>query len=116
MDSSQKWLLFSYSVPKEPSTVRVGLWRRLRDLGALYVAPSVCVLPDTPDAASKLAVCRKAAEEAGGAARLLPLVVVDESAEAELLADFQALRATYCEGVFFTHELAALSRQGTIRC
>lgn len=91
--SSQPWLLFSYSVPKEPSTVRVALWRRLRELGAMYVAPSVCMLPDTPEGMKKLRGCMQIAEDAGGTARLIPFVIQDEQAELDLVADFSRLRA-----------------------
>jgi len=93
MQVGARWLLFSYSVPKEPSTVRVALWRRLRDLGAMYIGPCVCMLPETPEAASQLSSCRKAAEDGGGTGRLIPLVVDDEETERDLVAEFQALRA-----------------------
>lgn len=91
--SPQGWLLFSYSVPKEPSTVRVALWRRLRELGAMYIAPSVCMFPDTREGVKKLQACRRLAEDARGTARLFPLLIEDEQAKSTLVAEFHELRA-----------------------
>ncbi len=90
---SRSWLFFSYSVPKDPSTVRVALWRRLRDLGALYIGSSVCVIPETPDAARRLQAFKKYAEDAGGNARLFSMLLTDDETQRELEAQFQDLRA-----------------------
>lgn len=87
------WLLFAYSVPKEPSTVRVALWRRLRELGAMYIAPSVCMFPHIRDGMKRLQTCRQLAEGAGGTARLFPLVIEDDQSNAHLIAEFNELRA-----------------------
>ncbi len=92
MSDASDWLLFSYSVPKNPSTVRVALWRRLRDLGVLYIAPSVCLLPASGRGAESLEACRRTASESGGTARLLPIHVADAEANAALIEEFRALR------------------------
>jgi hypothetical protein len=117
MDDSMtegRWLLFAYSVPKEPSTIRVNLWRRLRDIGVLYVAQSACVLPETPEGVKGLETCRNAATDAGGTARLVPFVVENEEAQASLVRDFQALRAAeYAEFLERAEALLAeLAREG----
>jgi hypothetical protein len=31
------WILISYRIPREPSTKRIAVWRRLRRLGALQI-------------------------------------------------------------------------------
>jgi len=59
----------------------------------MYIGPSVCMFPETPEAASRLLSCRKVAEDAGGTARLFPLVIDDEETEDDLVAEFHALRA-----------------------
>lgn len=87
-----RWLLFSYSVPKDPSTVRVNLWRRLRDLGVMYVGQSVALMPDSPSALQALDACRTTAIEAGGTARLLPIAIPESDAQETLVADFRAVR------------------------
>jgi hypothetical protein len=44
----QKWLLMHYSLPAEPSALRVRVWRKLKRLGAIFYQDSVWVLPDRP--------------------------------------------------------------------
>jgi len=46
------WLLLAYTLPPEPSRMRVSIWRRLRKLGAVYMEEGFWVLPNT----AKLAV------------------------------------------------------------
>lgn len=43
----EPWLLVTYTVPKEPTRVRVGIWRALRKVGAVPVQRGVYVMPDT---------------------------------------------------------------------
>jgi hypothetical protein len=42
------WLLLSYKLPSEPSALRVGIWRKLKRLGAVLLHDSLWVLPTTP--------------------------------------------------------------------
>lgn len=94
----QGWVLFAYSVPSEPSTRRVALWRKLRGLGALYIQQSVCVVPDTAHFRSGLEGCKALAEDAAGAVWMIAFTPSDEAGAARLLRDFQAIRsAEYAE-------------------
>ena len=65
------WLMLIYRVPSEPSRLRTAVWRRLKALGAVYVANSVAVLPESPEAGRALAGLRAEVEEMGGAAYLV---------------------------------------------
>jgi hypothetical protein len=51
------WLMLIYRVPSEPSRLRTAVWRRLKALGAVYVANSVAVLPESPEAGRALRGC-----------------------------------------------------------
>src|SRR5438270_9397240 len=42
------WVLLVYKVPREPTALRAGVWRKLRKLGALLLHDAVWVLPATP--------------------------------------------------------------------
>ncbi len=42
------WLLLSYKVPRQPTSARVFVWRRLRRLGAIALQDAVWVLPAMP--------------------------------------------------------------------
>jgi hypothetical protein len=39
------WVLLAYRLPREPSTPRISLWRKLRRLGALQVVDGLVALP-----------------------------------------------------------------------
>lgn len=41
----QKWITINYSLPKEPSRVRVSVWRKLKKSGAVILGQSVWFLP-----------------------------------------------------------------------
>src|SRR5438477_7095961 len=39
------WVLLAYRLPREPSTPRIALWRKLRRLGAAQVLDGLAALP-----------------------------------------------------------------------
>ena len=41
----KEWLLLIYKIPREPTSSRVYVWRKLKQLGALLLHDSVWVLP-----------------------------------------------------------------------
>lgn len=45
MDQKISWMILIYKVPPEPSTLRVKTWRKVKELGALYLQQSVVVFP-----------------------------------------------------------------------
>lgn len=42
------WLLLTYTLPAEPSALRVRIWRKLKRMGALLLQDALWVLPATP--------------------------------------------------------------------
>ncbi len=40
-----KWLLLVYKIPRQPSALRVGVWRKMKQLGAVLLHDAVWVLP-----------------------------------------------------------------------
>lgn len=45
MTDQSRWVLLAYRLPREPSTPRIALWRRLRRLGALQLSDGLVTLP-----------------------------------------------------------------------
>jgi hypothetical protein len=43
--SERQWVLLAYRLPREPSTPRIAVWRRLRRLGAVQVVDGLVALP-----------------------------------------------------------------------
>lgn len=90
------WLILVYKLPPGPSRVRVGVWRRLKAAGAVYLQDSVAALPQ--DAAAERVMRGLAAEigEARGTAYLLRGGPLGDGGP--LLAAFNAARvAEYVE-------------------
>ncbi|HBM79609.1 MAG: chromate resistance protein ChrB [Clostridiales bacterium] len=48
------FLFISYSLPSEPSRIRVSTWRWLKKIGALNIQKSLWLLPDTEDTKDSL--------------------------------------------------------------
>jgi hypothetical protein len=42
------WLILTYTLPTEPSALRVGIWRKLKRTGALLHQDALWILPDNP--------------------------------------------------------------------
>lgn len=90
---SERWLLIAVSAPSESSTLRVYLWRNLRGLGAHYLQPSVCLLPERPEVIRRIARLAERVLGAGGELRLLHVRLDEPGEEETLISAFQAERA-----------------------
>jgi hypothetical protein len=66
----QDWVLLVYRLPREPSTPRIALWRRLRRLGAAQLSDGVAALPLTAETREQLEWLADEVEVAGGRATI----------------------------------------------
>jgi hypothetical protein len=64
----QQWVLLSYRLPREPSTPRLALWRRLRKLGVAQLGDGLVALPYDARTKEHLEWNAAAVAEAGGEA------------------------------------------------
>ncbi|TPG12767.1 Chromate resistance protein ChrB [Sphingomonas oligophenolica] len=87
-----QWLLFTYKIPAEPAAGRVGVWRRLKGMGAVYLQSGVCLLPKTDDHIRRLKMLEHDAMAMGGEAVLLETFAFDAVQEAKVLTRFRADR------------------------
>lgn len=87
-----EWLLFTYKVPAEPAAGRVGLWRKLKGMGAVYLQSGVCLLPKSDDHVRRLKLLENEATSLGGEAVLLETIAFDAAQEAKVLERFRADR------------------------
>jgi len=90
-DMPEKWLMLNYTLPREPSRLRVGAWRKLKKSGAVSIAQSMWVLPDQDDLHVTL-VRLKNEIVAGGGTAFLMCVSVDEDTKRDFIARFGASR------------------------
>lgn len=64
------WVLLAYRLPREPSTPRIALWRRLKRLGALQLSDGLVALPGGARTREQLEWLADEVLEAGGEATL----------------------------------------------
>lgn len=86
---SSAWLLMTYKVPAEPSKLRVGIWRRIRSLGAVYLQNSVCVLPTSANHQRQLRMVQSDIERGGGEAVIFETTALDTKQEELVVARFK---------------------------
>ncbi len=85
----RQWLLVSVSTGGAPPSARVQVWRKLRSLGALYLQPSVCILPALPAVRADVDRLLRRVELEGGTTRCLAMSLADRADEDRLLAEFR---------------------------
>jgi hypothetical protein len=87
-----RWVLLVYKLPREPSRHRVAVWRKLRDLGALYLQDGVAALPEDAVTREQLEWLQLRVREAGGEATLWEARPGTVAEERHLVETFRAAR------------------------
>ena len=91
--TERAWLMLLMSMPAQPSTQRVYVWRKLKAAGVLYLQKSVCLLPDAPAHRETLDQIHSDIETRAGEATISTIRFENPDEEAALIARFQALAA-----------------------
>lgn len=65
---SNEWAMLSYRIPREPSTPRIAVWRRLKDLGVAQVVDGLVALPSSAHTREQLEWVSAKVKEADGEA------------------------------------------------
>ena len=68
MAGKHPWVLLAYRLPREPSTPRISVWRRLRQLGAVQLGDGLVALPLTDDTREQLEWLAQFVDDAAGEA------------------------------------------------
>lgn len=88
----KSWLLLTYKVPAEPARKRIGLWRRLKGMGAVYLQNGVCLLPKSDELVRRLKVLENDITEMEGHSVILETVALDRAQQEKVIAKFRADR------------------------
>src|SRR5207244_5379259 len=110
------WVLLVYKVPREPTALRAGIWRKLKKLGALLLRDAVWALPATPWTREQMQWLTVEITELGGEAMLweaqLMLNGQDEALVQQFLAKVEtSYREILAELEREDADLVALSRK-----
>lgn len=89
---SERWLVLIHHFPRDPGSLRVKIWRRLQDLGALTLRKSMYVLPHTEQNLEDFQWVLRELLAAGAEAAILDAAFLAGTSDAELRALFDAAR------------------------
>jgi hypothetical protein len=106
-DELGRWVLLAYRLPREPSTPRIGVWRRLERLGVARLGDGLVALP--ADARTREQVDWLAEEilEAGGTATVWLATPGSAGQERAIAAAMRAARAAEYQAVIEQARAAA---------
>src|SRR5690349_12102899 len=88
VNPKRAWVLLVYKVPREPTSLRAGVWRRLKRLGAHLLHDAVWVLPSTPWTREQFQWLAVEISELGGEATLWESQVLLDGQDAGLVQRF----------------------------
>ena len=88
-----RWLILVHQLPARPSNLRVRVWRRLQQIGAVVLRNSLYVLPSTDETREDFNWVREEIVSSGGQVSLLEASAVDGYTNAELVQQFRAARS-----------------------
>jgi len=105
-----RWVLLSYRLPREPSTPRIAVWRKLRRLGAVQVLDGLAGLPLNPRNRERLEWLADEVLEAGGESGLwlaepdaLTQRALETRMAGEVAEDYQAIITAALDGAGEAH-------------
>ena len=104
---AHSWLLLIHQLPAKPAYLRVKIWRRLQDLGAVAVKNAVHALPMNEETQEDFEWLLREIQEGGGEAFLCEARLIDGLSDEEVRALFDRARdADYAKVVKDARALA----------
>src|SRR5215468_8489530 len=108
---AHSWLLLIHQLPAKPAYLRVKIWRRLQNLGAIAVKNAVHALPMNEDTQEDFEWLLREIVEGGGEAFVCEARLIDGLSDEEVRALFDRARdADYAEIVEAARAVAKLVR------
>lgn len=90
---SGRWLLVTVSTAGAPAALRVTVWRKLKELGALYLQQSVALLPRRTATLNAVNQLVERVLRDGGTARVLTIDLPDAAQEQDVINELQQARS-----------------------
>lgn len=102
-----EWVLLSYRMPREPSSPRITVWRKLKRLGVAQISDGLVALPADARTREHLEWIADEVTEAGGSAAIWIARPAAAAQECELAAAMSEARAVEYRAVLRTAAAAA---------
>ena len=84
------WVALSYRLPREPSRLRLAVWRRLKRIGAIVLHDSIWLLPADAKTREAFEWLAEEIEEQGGTALVWEATSFDTAQDDLIAAQFRA--------------------------
>jgi hypothetical protein len=110
-----EWVLLSYRLPREPSTPRTAVWRKLKRLGVAKISDGLVGLPSGPRTREQLEWVREEVIDGGGTAAIWLARPATRGQEERLIAAMTAARAAEYRDVIATASRAAVGADAAER-
>jgi hypothetical protein len=114
-DGREKWVLLAYRLPREPSSPRIALWRKLKRLGVAQLLDGLVALPLDSRNREQLEWLADDVAGAGGEATIWVGALAAAGQERELVAAMVAAVAVDYRRVTEQVEAAAIESPGQRR-
>ncbi|BBX41675.1 Chromate resistance protein ChrB [Mycobacterium simiae] len=102
-----RWVLLSYRIPREPSTPRIAVWRKLKRLGAAQISDGLVALPADARTREQLEWIAEEVTEASGSASIWIAQPATLGAERELTTAMAQARGIEYAAIIAEAEAAA---------
>jgi hypothetical protein len=86
------WWICIYKIPAEPSRFRVAIWRKLKEVGSIYLQNSIGILPDTPENEKFLNSIHDEIKSYDGECTLMKTVFLSTEEETRIIDRFNGER------------------------
>lgn len=88
IQNNNGWLIIIYRVPSTPSTARVTIWKRVKELGAFLLQQSVYILPNLQNTREAVNALKEQIQHVGGECKILEIASLGDEQEKEVITGF----------------------------
>lgn len=88
LSDTNGWLMLIYRVPSTPSTSRVMIWKKVKELGAYLLQQSVYVLPNIPRVQEAVKQLKEQIHHLGGESKIIEIASLGDEQEKEVISGF----------------------------
>ncbi|MFI7640421.1 Chromate resistance protein ChrB [Nonomuraea sp. NPDC049400] len=107
-----QWVLLAYRIPRQPSTLRITIWRKLDRLGVARLGDGLVALPADARTREQLEWIAEEISEVGGSSTVWLATAGNAAQEKAAAAEMRRARAAEYQAVIEQAEAATQARPG----